>query len=124
MKTVLLIAIGGAVGALSRWGLARWADQWRGDTNSFPLGIFLANVLGCLLFGWLAGLAENRQLFSDAVKMGIFTGFLGSFTTFSTFGWNSFELLRSGQIGMALGNIAGSVVIGLLAVWAGYSIAR
>ena len=119
-----MVALGGSLGALSRWGIAKWADGLRGDATSFPVGIFLANVVGCFLFGWLFGLGENRQLFSDAVKLGIFTGFLGSFTTFSTFGWNSFELIRNGQIGLAIANIVASVVVGLLAVWGGYVLAR
>ncbi len=120
MKAVIFIAIGGALGALSRWVL----DGLHDDSSDLPIGIFVVNVLGCFLFGLLFGFGESKQMFSDTVRLGIFTGFLGSFTTFSTFGWNSFEYLKSGQIGLALVNVMASVVIGLLAVWGGYELSR
>ena len=120
MKAVLFIAIGGALGALSRWVL----DGFHDDSSDLPVGIFVVNVLGCFLFGLLFGMGETRQWFSETVRLGIFTGFLGSFTTFSTFAWNSFEYLKNGQIGLALINVVGSVVCGLLAVWGGYVLSR
>lgn len=123
MKAVLMIATGGALGALSRWGLAKWLDSFRGDSG-LPLGIFVANVAGCLAFGWLYGAVEEKGLLSEALRLGIFTGFLGSLTTFSTFGWNTFDLLKSGQTGLAAMNVIASVVVGVCAVWAGYSLAR
>ena len=94
------------------------------DSVDFPIGIFIVNVLGCFLFGLLFGLGEREHVFNDALRLGIFTGFLGSFTTFSTFSWNSFEFLKNGQIGMALLNVVGSVVLGLLAVWGGFSLTK
>ncbi len=115
--------LGGAIGAVSRWGLHYWIDS-RFSQSPFPWGILLVNVIGCFMFGWLFTLFENRAWFSDVVQLAIFTGFLGSFTTFSTFGWNTLELLRNGQAALAIGNIAASVVLGLLAVWAGLSLAK
>ena len=120
MKAVLFIAIGGALGALSRWVL----DGLRDDSADLPIGIFVVNILGCFLFGLLFGIGESRQIFSETVRLGIFTGFLGSFTTFSTFGWNSFEYLKNGQIGLALTNVFASVIFGLLAVWGGFVLSR
>ncbi len=120
MKVVLFIAIGGALGALSRWGL----DGLHDDSADLPIGIFVVNILGCLLFGLLFGLGESKQLFSEAIRFGIFTGFLGSFTTFSTFSWNSFEYLKNGHIGLALINMMATVVFGLLAVWGGIVLSR
>ena len=120
MKAVLFIAIGAALGAISRWGL----DGLHDDSSDFPIGIFVVNIVGCFLFGLLFGIGESKQLFSEAVRLGIFTGFLGSFTTFSTFGWNSFEYLKNGQIGLALINVGGSVIFGILAVWGGYVLSR
>ena len=95
-----------------------------GANSHFPWGILLVNVLGCFLFGWLFTLFEQKEWFSDAIQLAVFTGFLGSFTTFSTFGWNTLELLRIGQPMMAFGNIAASVILGLVAVWAGFSLGR
>jgi CrcB protein len=123
IKAMASLMIGGAFGAVSRWGLHYWIDS-RLSQSPFPWGILLVNVVGCFLFGWLFTLFENRAWFSDAVQLAVFTGFLGSFTTFSTFSWNTLELLRSGQIGLALGNVTLSVVAGFLAVWAGWSLGR
>ena len=124
MKVILFIALGGSLGAICRWGLASWMDHWRGDSTAFPLGIFVTNALGCFLFGLLFGLGENRGWMTDHLRIMIFTGFLGSFTTFSTFSWDTMELIRSGQIGLACLNVLLSVALGLLAVSGGYALGR
>ncbi|NNE91309.1 MAG: fluoride efflux transporter CrcB [Verrucomicrobiales bacterium] len=125
MKAILLVALGGSLGAISRWLLAGWIDRASGvgKTVAFPWGIFAANVIGCLIIGILYGVAEARGMFSEMTRLLVFTGFLGSFTTFSTFGWNTFELFKSGQPGTAFANVLASVIAGLLAVWIGYSAA-
>jgi CrcB protein len=131
MKAFLLVAFGGAAGALLRWIVAGGVD-WLANrgaagtevSSKFPWGILAANLLGCLLIGLLYGLAETRDWLTDAYRWLLFVGFLGSFTTFSTFGWNSFELMREGHLGLGLANIGASVVLGLLCVWAGYAIGK
>ncbi|MDF1656629.1 MAG: fluoride efflux transporter CrcB [Verrucomicrobiales bacterium] len=123
IKAVASLMLGGAFGAVSRWGIHYWIDS-RFSQSPFPWGILVVNVTGCFLFGWLFTIFENRAWFSDTIQLAVFTGFLGSFTTFSTFSWNTLELLRSGQIGLALGNVTLSVVAGFLAVWAGWSLGR
>lgn len=122
MKAVVFVALGGCLGALSRWGLTYWIDRLRPPTLSFPLGILIANVLGCFLFGLLFGLGESRSWMSNAVRLALFTGFLGSFTTFSTFSWNTLELLKNGEIIPAFANVLLSVFLGLAGVWAGYQL--
>lgn len=122
-KAILALMLGGSFGALSRWGIHYWIDS-KLSQGSFPWGILAVNVIGCFLFGWLFSLFENRAWFTDAIQLAVFTGFLGSFTTFSTFGWNTLELLRNGQPVLALGNILASVILGILAVWAGLSLAK
>ena len=134
MKALLLVALGGACGALLRWAVAGGveflatrsrtplADQW--DGARFPWGILAVNLLGCLAIGILYGLAESRDWLTDATRWLVLVGFLGSFTTFSTFGWQSFELLKQGQVFFALGNVLASVLGGLLLVWAGYALVR
>tara|TARA_R110000850_G_scaffold29258_1_gene80868 strand:+ start:1267 stop:1644 length:378 start_codon:yes stop_codon:yes gene_type:complete len=124
LKAVVSLMIGGSLGALSRWGLHYLIDARWGANTPFPWGILVVNVAGCFLFGWLFTLFENKQWFSDAIQLAVFTGFLGSFTTFSTFGWNTLELLRTGQAGLALINVGASVLLGLLAVWAGFLLGR
>lgn len=119
LKTAIAVLLGGALGALARWGLHVWIDAKTAQSN-FPWGILAVNVLGCFLFGLLFALGESRQWFSEAVRMMLFTGFLGSFTTFSTFGWNTLSLLREGQTTLAFGNVLLSVSLGLFAVWVGF----
>ena len=124
MKLILFLALGGSLGAICRWSLSLWIDQLRGQSAIFPLGIFVSNFLGCFLFGLLFGLGESRGWMSEHLRMLLFTGFLGSFTTFSTFSWDTMELIRGGQIGLACLNVALSVGVGLLAVSGGYALGR
>jgi len=123
MKAALWIAVAGALGALARWGLVRWGDAVRGDCP-FPVGILAANLAGCFAFGCLFGFLETRPDVPETAKLAIFTGFLGSLTTFSTLGWNTVQLLRNGQPALAASNVILSVVVGLAAVWGGYELAR
>ncbi len=120
MKALLFLALGGALGAICRWGLATWIDRLRGNTTPFPLGIFTVNLLGCVVFGAALGVCESRQWFSEPVRLGIFSGFLGSFTTFSTFSWLSIELIRQGNGGIALLNLGLSVILGMVGAFLGY----
>ena len=121
MKLALCVALGGCLGALTRWGLSGWIDSRPAlSATHFPVGIFVANILGCLLFGILFGIGEGKTWMTAGMKAILFTGFLGSFTTFSTFSWNTLYLVKAGQIGVALLNVALSVLVGLIAVWIGY----
>tara|TARA_R110002096_G_scaffold431342_2_gene646488 strand:+ start:1915 stop:2292 length:378 start_codon:yes stop_codon:yes gene_type:complete len=124
LKAIASLMAGGAFGALSRWGIHYLVDSKWGANQSFPWGILIVNVLGCFLFGWLFTLFEHKAWFSDSIQLAVFTGFLGSFTTFSTFSWNTLELLRNGQALLALTNVGASVILGLLAAWAGMLLAR
>lgn len=111
--TWLAIGVGGALGSIARYGVTLLI---RG-----ALGIALINILGCLLIGLLAGaLASNRISVPAVWRDFVFVGLLGGFTTFSTFGLDSFILGRSHSAGLAVFNVAGQVAGGLLAVWIGY----
>ncbi|HQZ27433.1 MAG TPA: fluoride efflux transporter CrcB [Verrucomicrobiales bacterium] len=123
-KALLPLVVGGSLGAVSRWGLHQWIDTRAGANSPFPWGILIVNVGGCFLFGWLFAYCEGKAWSTEAVRLALFTGFLGSFTTFSTFGWNTLELLRTGAIGLAIANVGASVLLGLLAVWAGFLLGR
>lgn len=123
MKALLIVALGGACGAVCRWGLGSWIDGLT-TRSAFPWGIFIANVLGCFLFGLLFSIGESRAWMTDQAKLLIFTGFLGSLTTFSTFGWNTLQLIKDGQINTALMNILLSVVVGIAGVWLGYQLGK
>jgi CrcB protein len=116
MKQALMVGLGGFVGSIGRYKLGgmilHHTDSWR-----FPLSTFAINVLGCLVIGALAGLVEQRDLFSSDTRLFLFTGLLGGFTTFSAFGYEGVFLLRRGEVGIALAYAGLSVVCGLAAVW-------
>ncbi|MEZ5324019.1 MAG: fluoride efflux transporter CrcB [Verrucomicrobiales bacterium] len=114
----LCIASGGAIGALSRYALGGWIQAR--TTGDFPSGTIVVNMLGCLVFGllygWLgAGISPQLRGF-------LFTGVLGGFTTFSTFGFETVNLLQRGQHGTAALYLAASITGGLLAAWLGLTI--
>ncbi|MDA7921238.1 fluoride efflux transporter CrcB [Verrucomicrobiales bacterium] len=123
LKTIVALILGGSFGAISRWGLHIWIDNKTSQTP-FPWGILTVNTVGCFLFGFLFALAESKGWFSEVTRLAIFTGFLGSFTTFSTFSWNTLSLLRDGQAGLAAGNIGASVCLSMLGVWLGFVLAK
>ncbi|MBX3739366.1 MAG: fluoride efflux transporter CrcB [Akkermansiaceae bacterium] len=119
MKQVLLVGLGGAIGSIARWMLGG-AILHRLPNLKFPLGTFAVNILGCLLIGIIAGLAERRGVFSSDARLFLMTGLCGGFTTFSAFANENVFLLRRGESATALLYIGGSVIAGLLAVWAGF----
>src|SRR5438552_5138895 len=122
MYKIFLIGIAGSLGTLSRYWLSGWADQWWGGT--FPAGTLIVNLLGCLAIGFLFHATEERYLIDPALRSAVLVGFLGGFTTFSSFAVQSFNLLRDGEIFLASANILVSNVGGLILVWAGYMLAR
>ena len=119
MKQALIVGLGGAIGSIARWALGG-AILHRLPHLKFPLGTFAVNILGCLLIGIIAGLAERRGVFSSDARLFLMTGLCGGFTTFSAFANENVFLLRRGESVTALLYIGGSVIAGLLAVWAGF----
>jgi fluoride exporter len=116
MKQIILVGLGGFLGAISRYKLGglvlHHATDWR-----FPLGTFVVNLLGCFVAGILAGLVERHDMFSADTRLFLFTGVLGGFTTFSAFGVETMFLLRRGEIGVALAYVGLSVVCGIALLW-------
>ncbi len=122
MVQVLWLAAAGAAGAVARYGLAGLVQRHAG--GNFPAGTFVVNLAGCLIFGVVWGLLENRLGAAATVRLVVLTGFVGSFTTFSTFAFESAGLLQGGQIAAALANVAGQTVLGILLVWLGMAAGR
>ena len=91
---------------------------------TFPLETLLINVAGCLVLGFLAGLSESRGVFSSSTRAFLFIGLLGGFTTFSTFGYETIQLVRDAQWQDAAVSILLQVGLGLGGVWAGDFLAR
>jgi fluoride exporter len=118
----LLVAVGGALGAMARFGLGIVAQ--RVAPHDFPYATFLINLSGCLVFGLLAGWSEFRAPLSAEARAFLLVGILGGFTTFSSFGYETFQLLRDGQGALAATNAAGQVLLGVAAVWLGWTLTR
>ena len=122
MQNALVIALGGALGALSRYGLGVWiSNKWN---QGFPLHTFLINVSGAFLLGFLNILFIERLTVSPLWRLGIGVGFLGAFTTFSTFGFEVISLLEGGSLFMAGLYTLLSIVIGFTGVALGIGLAR
>ena len=121
MKSILLVALGGALGSVTRFKISGWilhnSINWR-----FPLSTFMVNMIGCLVIGLLAGLAAKDNFFSENSRVFLFTGIVGGFTTFSAFELDAFFLLKKGDVLVAGGYLMLSIFIGLLALWIGFSL--
>ena len=121
MKLVL-VGVGGFGGAVCRY-LAGNAVYALVTTPWIPYSTMMVNVLGCLLIGLLGGLGEVRDTLSPEFRLVVFVGLLGGFTTFSTFGYEGFQLMRGGHMLAALVYGTVQLVGGLLAVWGGFALA-
>jgi fluoride exporter len=114
----LAVGFGGFVGAVSRYAISGVLQ------NRFPgfrpAGTLAVNLSGCLLIGILMAVVVNRQNFPEILRLFLITGILGSLTTFSTFGYETVELIREQKIQLALGNIVSNLLIGFVAVWLGW----
>ena len=118
MQKTILIALAGLVGPLCRYWVSAILGRRYGE--SFPWGTMAVNLVGCFLAGVVFYFAEERSLLSPTARAVIMIGLLGGFTTFSSYGLQTFTLLRDGEFGLATLNLAVSNVLGLLLVWAGY----
>ena len=120
MTELFAIAIGGAIGALARHGVAALGNSWFG--TGFPYGTLMANVIGSLLIGIAYVLLVERAALSPAARAAIIVGFLGALTTFSTYSLQAVALLEEGRPGAAALYIVGSVLLCLsataAAIWA------
>jgi CrcB protein len=122
MRSLWLVAIGGALGAVARATVsttiqARWP-------STLPWGTIVVNVAGCLALGLLAGALDSRPHLNPAWRTFGAVGVLGAFTTFSTFENETLALLQRGELPAALVNVGLSVTLGLLAVWTGHTLGR
>jgi len=119
MRTLVLIGTGGFIGSILRYLLSGYVQQLSKGLQ-VPFGTLAVNVVGCVLVGFLAELADQRSLISDETRGFLIVGILGGFTTFSAFGNETMSLLRSGALWLAGVNIIGHMLLSLIAVWLGY----
>lgn len=118
----ILIATGGAAGSVLRYAIQGWCQRLA--SGSFPVGTLAVNVLGCVLVGFLTALLTGPVLVREEYRIGIIIGVLGGFTTFSTFGMETFALVNAGQFWFAALNVVLSCTLGLAAVWIGFRAAE
>lgn len=114
---LLTIGLAGALGAIARYSLTGFTHRF--TTAEFPVGTLLVNVLGCLLFGILTPLLAARAHIPEHYRAGIVIGFLGSFTTFSSFGYDTVDFVQAGHWARAVLNVTASLVLGFGAVLVG-----
>jgi CrcB protein len=116
MQAALLVALGGAIGSVLRYETGALVLRQVG-TSQFPWGTFTVNVAGCAIAGLLAGLGEHFSYLTADVRLFVFTGFLGGFTTFSAFGVETIALVERGAWGLAAVYVVASALCGLAALW-------
>ncbi|MFN0047640.1 MAG: fluoride efflux transporter CrcB [Cytophagales bacterium] len=114
MKDLMMVFIGGGTGSVVRYLFSRWFSPF---FPAFPFSTFMANLLACMLFGVLTGLSYQKIEMNDTHKKWILTGFCGGLSTFSTFNFEIFDLIKAGHIGMALIYMFCSLVVCLLSFW-------
>lgn len=122
MSAMLWVALGGAAGSAARFALNGFVTHH--IDGMFPWGIFTVNVLGCFVMGLVAAAALKVGGMADTAKLLLATGFLGGFTTFSAFALDAMRLVQAGHQTLAAAYVFGSVVLSLVAVFAGFSLMR
>lgn len=120
--SLLAIAIGGGLGSVARFVVSREMGNWFG--NYLPYGTLTVNVLGSLVLGWLATVLLDRPEISSAVRLGVAVGFLGAFTTFSAFSYESVQLLLNGAVWRAFLNVSVNAIACIGMCYLGMQIAR
>lgn len=110
----LAVAAAGSLGAMLRLLVGTASGRFFG--TAFPIGTFVINISGCLFLGWFLTAIEDRISVSATLRLAVATGFVGAYTTFSTYVYESNSLLEQGAEIKALANLAGSVIVGLIAV--------
>lgn len=118
----LVVGAGGFLGAVTRYLLQSLVYQFL--PADFPYATFLINVSGCFAIGFLGVMAQDLFMIGPMLRLFLMVGILGGYTTFSTFGYETLELLREGSGLLAAVNVAGQVFLGLVAVWGGAVTAR
>jgi CrcB protein len=120
LQQLLSVAIAGALGTTSRYLLSSLVNQ---TVGSSVWGTWLVNIAGCFLFGLVSGIAERRLAISDETRLIILTGFMGAFTTFSTFIFETSNMAKNAQWSMALANLGGQIVVGIIFLFLGLRVA-
>jgi CrcB protein len=123
LPQLLWVGVGGFLGSVARFVVAGFFNRLS-PILAFPVGTLAVNILGCFLIGLLYGLAESRDILGTDIRIFLFIGVLGGFTTYSTFGFESLALLQDGEFFKTSANILLHVIVGFAAVWIGDTLGR
>ena len=124
-QKILWVALAGGAGASARFALHTVVQSWAHARGShFPWGTLVVNAVGCLVFGFIFAWADAKTHLGPHTKLILLTGFLGAFTTFSTFGFETGHLFRSGHITHAVLNILAQNIVGILLALAGFELGK
>lgn len=119
---LLAVAVGGSIGATTRYLISTWAAQKFGV--DFPYGTLIVNVIGCFIIGAFMTATTERFIVNPYWRLIVTVGFVGGLTTFSSFSYESFKLLDDGSLALAMYNILSNFTLGFLATWLGIMVAR
>lgn len=129
MKLVLVF-VGGGVGSVLRYSMGLLVGRFTPTTETdtphwlamYPVSTLLVNVIGCGLIGLAWGMLGDPEEGNEALRVALIVGLLGGFTTFSSFGWETLDLMNNGRLGTAIAYVLVSVSIGLIAAWGGHAL--
>ncbi len=133
MIKLLLVFVGGGLGSVLRYSaglmvakmtpvnteIANEPPHW---LSMYPIATLLVNVIGCALIGIVWGLLGDPEDGNETMRVALIVGLLGGFTTFSSFGWETLDLINNGRFGTAMGYVLLSVAAGLIAAWGGHAV--
>ena len=122
MREVIVIGLSGALGSISRYLASGFAYRIFGE--QFAYGTIAVNIIGCFALGMVMEISLVTDLLPRTLRLAVTIGFLGAFTTFSTFGYETHQYMESGSWWLAFLNVAGNVLFGIVAVWAGLALGR
>lgn len=119
---ILSIGVGGFLGAIARYLLSKGVERY--FKGAFPLGTLIVNLIGCFFLGFILTVTLRKGLIHPDLRLAITTGFIGAFTTFSTFTYETLTLFEGTNSLLALGNVVVSVILGLALGWLGILMGR
>ena len=122
MVKLFAVALGGSVGAATRYFVSTWAAERFG--SDFPYGTLIVNVVGCFIIGAFLVLVTERAIVNPYWRLIVAVGFLGGLTTFSSFGYETLKLIEDSQLQWAAYNVMANLFLGFLATWLGMTAAR
>lgn len=122
MIKLFFVALGGSIGASTRYLVSDWAAQRFG--SDFPYGTLIVNIVGCFIIGMFMQLMTDRIIVNPYWRLLITVGFVGGLTTFSSFSYETLKLVNDGELAFAIYNVASNMIVGFLATWIGISAAK